>query len=128
MSNVESDMGSDACDPDTLVDGLFARRLARPVLRVLAEDGPMRYRDLRAALADVSGAVHSRTLENALAYLCARGLVVRRHESARFTELAVTSRGEAINSILRAMQWAVDQTTPPQKAPAVTCSDESPNG
>jgi DNA-binding HxlR family transcriptional regulator len=106
--------------PDTsLVEGLFGFQLARPVLRVLAEGGPRRYRDLRAALAArPGGQVYSRTLENALSYLCQRGLVVRDHEGPRVTVLRITNRGLAIQRILSAMQLAVDQTAPPQRPPA----------
>lgn len=114
----ELDTGADT----SLVERLFALTLARPVLRVLAGGGPRRYRDLRAALAGTAGAaVYSRTLENALSYLCAQGLVTRDHVSPRVTVVSITSRGLAIQSILQAMQRAVDQTAPPQRSPAEAC-------
>lgn len=97
-----------------LIKGLYRRRLADLVLATLAEaHEPCRQADLKLALATKSGSfVHHRTFSNAMSYLEAYGLVVRRDVRPGVVLYEIADLGRVVHAQLTAVEQSVHEHNP----------------
>lgn len=101
-----------------LIKGLYRRRWADLALATLAgAQGPYRQADLKLALVTRSGSfVHHRAFSNAMSYLEANRLVVRRDERPGVVRYEIADLGRVLHAQLDAVEHAVHERHPDDDA------------
>jgi DNA-binding HxlR family transcriptional regulator len=94
-----------------LIRGLYRRRWADLALATLAgAQGPYRQADLKLALVARSGIfVHHRAFSNAMSYLEANHLVVRRNEKPGVVLYEIADLGRVLHAQLLAVEHSVHE-------------------
>jgi hypothetical protein len=102
-----------------LIKGIYRRRLADLALATLAEARePYRQADLKLALATKSGSfVHHRTFSNAMSYLEANRLVVRRDARPGVVLYEIAGLGRVVHAQLAAVEHSVHGHQPEGDTP-----------